>query len=269
MSENKYNQEEVKKIIKLATELQNSDLETDLQTEKGISMQELEQIGDEVGLNNKYLRAAALEFQDENTVTHSSSNKTHNFEERDLAMEMEPHLWDELTSVLRHHLGTQYGEINEDPAHMEWTHLSLSGVQTKMTISSRENHTRLRLSQQIGLASPKTEAAMYGGGLGTLLCIITGSVMPTPTIYLYLLILLSSILAVYGLDKAWRKKKKQNLNQLADQLVNRLRKSSKSNPELSEKDDKINQQSEIEIENDLQEQPNSSEDKQGRNRVKS
>lgn len=225
MSTKKYTQEEVKEIINRATQLQNDDLETDLGAKQGITLEELEEIGAEVGLKNKYLRAAALKYQERDIIKSSGSNGTHNFEVRDLAINLDSNAWDELTSELRHYFGTQYGETKEDPKRLEWTYLSMSGIETKVNLTNRGDTTRLRLSQRVGLGSPVTESIMYGGGLAALLATFGYKLLELSTFtaglsFVGLFIVCS--FGVFALDTVWRDRKKNDLGRLADKLVDQL-----------------------------------------------
>lgn len=257
MSTKKYTQEEVKDIINRATQLQNDDLESDLVAKEGITLEELEEIGAEVGLKHKYLRAAALKYEDRKIIKHSESNRTHNFEERDLAIDLDSSAWDEITSELRHYFGTQYGEINEDPKRLEWTHLSMSGIETKVNLTNRGDTTRLRLSHRVGLGSPVTESILYGGGLAGLLGILGYTLFELGTFTGWLsfvgLFVVCSI-SVFILDTVWRDRKKNDLGRLADKLVDQLYGSLQTNrrKKVRFETDVAEGHSEIEIENVLE-----------------
>lgn len=230
--EKRYTEDEVRKIIKSATQIQNEDLESDIIKRDGISLEELEKISQEVGLKREYLRAAAFKYDKQDVKKYSDTNQTHIYEERDIAIEIDEHAWEELVSELRHHFGTAYGKVSEDIRRLEWSHMSMAGIETKASITNRGDNTRLRLSQRVGLASPIAEGAMYGA----FLTFIFGAIFtagfefgPLVTIVASVIFFAISSVTVHALDVIWRKKKHKNLEKLADKLVEQLVGSGKTN----------------------------------------
>lgn len=222
MAEKKYTEAEIKKIINKATQMQNEDLKNDLESSRGFTLSELEKIGSEVGLKKEYLFAAASEFNQENVKEFSDVNATHIFEERVIEEEMTANSWKDLCAELRHYFGTKYGKIEEDPKRLEWTHMSIAGVETIVNVSTGNNHTHLRISQRVGLASSYAEGPLFGFSIAGVGAVIAAAIFNFSAFALFgtflTLFILSSIL-VFGLDVAWRKKKQKDLQKLAGKIV--------------------------------------------------
>ena len=221
MAEKKYTEEEIKKIINKATKMQNEDFKSDLESSRGFTLSELERIGAEVGLKREYLYAAASEFDHEDVKRFSDMNATHIFEEREIDVEMTSEAWDDICSELHHYFGTKYGKIDEDPKRLEWTHLSIAGVETVLNVSTGKNSTRVRISQRVGLASSYTESVLFGFSIAAVGAIIAAAgfdLTTTAFFATFFTLLILSTLVVFALDVAWRKKKHKDLHKLARKI---------------------------------------------------
>lgn len=231
MAEKRFSKEEIRQIINKATKMQHKDLNSDLKEREGLRLEELEQIGEEMGLSAKYLRAAAAQQSEQPVQSYSGSNDTHIYEERELTIELDADAWGEITSELRHYFGTNYGTIEESHKNLEWTHMSLAGVETKVNLTNRGEHARLRMSQRVGLGGPITEALMYGGSTTVVLVALWYAFFQPGAISLIagsIGLLAGCSALVYKLDTLWRKKKQKNLSELSDKIANQLFRSKKT-----------------------------------------
>ncbi len=226
MSKVYYSEEDVKEIIRKAAELQQqTDQSSD--TEKGLSMDDLMEIGGDLGLNLDHIKTAANEYKTQNIERYSDLNDTHIFEEREFAANVsEDLIWDEVVAELTHHFGVDmYGKTKENARKKEWTHTSMSGIATVVTLSKRNSRAKLRFSQRVGLGSSLTEGVGYGAIVAFVLFSTIGlSLKPSLVENIAIgssLWALSSIL-VYSLDVAWRKRKLKGLKSLADKIVNQI-----------------------------------------------
>lgn len=222
MAEKTYTEAEIKKIINKATQMQNEDFKSDLESSRGFTLSELEKLGADVGLKKEYLYATATEYDHENGKGFSDVNATHIFEEREVQCEINANSWDDICSELRHYFGTKYGKIEEDPKRLEWRHMSIGGIETMVNVSSGNNNTILRISQRVGLASSYTEGALYGFVLTCIGVFIASEGFELGSFALLstsvtLFILFSVI--VFALDVAWRKKKHKDLQKLSGKLA--------------------------------------------------
>jgi len=240
MGDRLFSEDEVQKIIKRAAELQKEDQDKKAVSERGLTMDELMKIGSESGLNMQHLKLAALEFSEQKVTRKSGFTDTHIFEERDIETSVDEQLiWDEVRSELRHNLGTgdMFGEIKEHPNQREWSHRSLSGIETIASLSSREDGVKLRISQRVGLASSLTEGVMYGGILsvvvfGLSLAALDPNVYQGTALFASLMVICSIL--VYTLDVAWRKKKLRRLSELVDKITGQLPNAGSKNKSGSE-----------------------------------
>jgi hypothetical protein len=119
--------------------------------------------------------------------------------------------------------GSGEGRVEQVGRAHEWVHMSQLGVETRVSASDRDGHTRLILSQRVGHASPRVEGIGYGafagvvGGLiGTALW---ASALGVPGWLFFVLLTLATTLVaaplVIRLDRRWRDKKQRKLKELA------------------------------------------------------
>ncbi|MEO9884502.1 MAG: hypothetical protein ABJR05_10340 [Balneola sp.] len=220
-----FSEEQVKEIIRKAAEMQKQSTESE--SENGLTMDELMEIGKDSGLDVDFIKTAAMEYENQRVTTHSGLNDTHIFEERLFNTELsETKIWDHVISDLTHHFGGEsFGTTEHSRDKKEWSHVSISGIQTIVSLSKNEHSAKLKFSQRVGLGSPLTEGIMYGGGFAFLIMMI---VTAFSNISNPILIALSpglwslSSIIVYQLDVAWRKKKLKGLKTLANKIINQL-----------------------------------------------
>ncbi|RNC84779.1 MAG: hypothetical protein ED557_07325 [Balneola sp.] len=228
MAPNKvFSEDEIQRIIKRATELQKKEARNKEKQESGLTMDELLSIGEEAGLDIQYLKTAALEMRGQKIVRHSGITDTHIFEEREFNTEApEDLVWDDVIAELTHHFGGDtFGSTKEHHQKKEWTHTSVSGIETIVSLNTREGQSKLRLSQRVGLGSPLTEGVGYGAILAFLLTVV-GMAVFEPSIRNAVVMGAGlwgiSSLLVYTLDVAWRKRKLKSLRTLADKILDQL-----------------------------------------------
>lgn len=235
---NTYTEREVALIIERAVERQE---EARRRTSSaGLSLGEIETLGREVGIDPEHLRAAAAEIDAGASERARHTTATHNHVERWTPGPLAPHDWEDLTEDLRRRLGQDYGPMYgrtdsgktvRTGATRTWEHTSGMGVHHRLVVSERGERTRIRLEQQVGLASPPWEAAMYGllsmfllgpaaAGLSTFLFDGALAVAMAVTVGLALYVVAS--FAIYKADVAWRGKKMGQLEDLADRIAGQL-----------------------------------------------
>lgn len=245
-----FTEEEVKEIIRKASEMQKQ--MGDKVHEQGLTMDELMEIGKDSGLDVDFIKTAALEYENKKITRHSGITDTHIFEERTFDSELtEETIWEEVLSELGHQFGgNAFGMAKESKKQKKWSHTSISGIETTVSLTKRDSETKLKFSQRVGLGSPLTEGIMYGGGLTFLIMMITGvfsEVSIQGIIALSAGLWSISSILIYQLDIAWRKRKLKNLKELANKIIDHLPKKLSS----SSKKEKTNQKlSDIEIESE-------------------
>lgn len=222
-----FSEDEIQLIIKRAAELQKEEQESSSKKEKGLTMNELLEIGDEAGLDMELIKTAALEYREKNITRRSGLTDTHIFEEREVNTEAYiDDVWNEITTELKHFVGGDtFGKTKEDFSKKEWVNTSLSGIETVASLSKREGGVRLRVSQRVGLASSLTEGVSYGLLLtfvpfGLVFAFLKPSFFEASALFASLFTVCSIL--VYTLDVAWRKKKLGRLKDLVDKIVEQV-----------------------------------------------
>lgn len=220
-----FSEDQVKEIIRKAAEMQKKS--TISSSESGLTMDELLEIGKDSGLEETFIKTAALELENQHITQHSDLTDTHIFEEHTFKTKLnEDVIWEEVTSELSHHFGgNAFGRTKYFGGEKKWSHQSISGIETIASLKLHDNIAKLKFSQRVGLGAPLTEGISYGAFLTFLIMVV---VVPVSGISLSEIIALgtgiwsiSSVL-IYRLDVIWRKKKLRNLKSLVHKIVSQL-----------------------------------------------
>ena len=232
-----YTEREIAAIIERAAERQ---AEADRREgAPGLTLDEIEKLGAEAGIDPAHLRAAAQEVGTHGTVSRGESGmtRTHVHVERWVDGPLLPEAWEDTVGHLRHHFGADMSsmmgvtpnEVQQVRQSHEWRHTSGLGVQTHVTASPRGDRTRLRITQLVGLSSTRNEGIAYGsliaGTLATIASVVglVGTDNGLVALGAFLLMLLAAaaivIPVVTRLDAKWREKKLGQLGTLADDLA--------------------------------------------------
>lgn len=147
MSERTYTEEEVAAIYARVAERERSASTRDVSA--GLTLAEVEQAGREAGLDPASIRAAAAEL--DAGYRHPARSKVA-VAERWIEAPLPVGAWEDLVASLRHQFGSNTSWSGKDTASLgdaqEWTHNSMSGVHTTVTLSPREGRTLLRVVQE-------------------------------------------------------------------------------------------------------------------------
>lgn len=238
-SDRVFTKEEVKAIIRLATERQEEEAERTEVREHGLSLADLEQLGAEVGLDAKHLRAAADEVRTgrRTAAQAETATATHVIVEHRLDCPFTPEAWEDTVTLLRNRFGVDMGmwygrsgagRVERVGRSHEWAHVSQLGIETRVSVSEREGQTRVILSQRVGQASSKVEGLVISAFLGLVGGLIGGIAVAEQLdslaafVLAFLAIMLVTTLAaapfVTRLEKAWRVKKQDALKTLAGDI---------------------------------------------------
>ncbi|MEO0556632.1 MAG: hypothetical protein AAF170_00470 [Bacteroidota bacterium] len=232
-----YSEREVAAIIERAVERQ---AETDqMEGAPGLTLEEIEKLGQEAGIDPAHLRAAAQEMGTRGRTYAGTSGmtRTHVHVERWVDGPLIEEAWEDTVAHLRQHFGAEMNammgmggaEVQQVGQSHEWTHTSSLGVQTRVTVSPRGDRTRLRITQLVGLSSTRVEGigygslialvgALIGGGIGS--AIVDGPLGAIPGMVIaFILTLAVAAPLVTRLDEKWRAKKLRQLGELADELA--------------------------------------------------
>ncbi|OZC04347.1 hypothetical protein [Rubricoccus marinus] len=235
---NTYTEREVAQIIERAVVRQEEARRR--QGQAGLSLEEIERLGREVGIDPEHMLAAAAEIDAGASEKSSYTTSTHNHVERWTAGPLDIHDWEDAVDDLRRELGTDYGawygrtsatEFKEQGATKVWEHTSGLGVHTRLTVSERGERTRVRMEQHVGYMNPPAEGVAYGllsmillgplaGLIGTGL--FDGALATGVSLVLGFVLFLLASFVIYKADVKWRAKKHRKLEDLADDLAVRL-----------------------------------------------
>jgi len=174
MPDRVFTEEEVKEIVRRASEQQSEDAERREARRHGLTLEDLERLGAEVGLDPIYLRRAADEVKTgRRTVSETETQTdTHVIVERRIDRSFTPEAWEDTVALLRKRFPGE-SRVEQVGHAQEWLHTnSMSGLGTRVSATDRDGQTRLILSQRVGSVSPKRGSIGYGVSLGLALGVI-------------------------------------------------------------------------------------------------
>lgn len=230
MAERTYHEHEIAALLERASERQA--LAARRTQRPGLTLAELEQIAAEAGIDPAHLHAAAAELDDPGRPLvgrRSGTTATHIYTERWVPGELTSEAWEDVVAELRHRFDSalvgslgmgDYGLSTTEQVGrtVEWKHTSLSGIETRVLVQPREGQLRIRLNQRVGVASTAVEAGLYGGVLTFLGGAVAAGAVDSLALGMALvgLLFVLSYLGVFAADRAWRRKKHHELEELAD-----------------------------------------------------
>ena len=232
-----YSEAEVADIIARAAERQAESAREPAR--EGLTLDEIERLGAEAGLDPADLRAAAAEIDTagRTLAREASQTKTHVVVERWLDGPLTQAGWEDAVVEMQDAFGADMaafgmgggsGEKQIGQA-FEWIHTSGLGIQTKVLASPRGDRTRLRMTQLVGLGSTRAEGIIYGSVAGIFAAFLAFllaagldlSSVVGPALVLATLVLGTAVAipATTALDRRWRAKKLDALGALADRVA--------------------------------------------------
>lgn len=236
MPDRVFTEEEVKAIIRRASARQEEEAERTEARQHGLTLADLEQLGAEVGLDPRHLRAAADEVRTGRLADAGTERRTatHVVVERRIGQPFTPEAWEDTVGLLRQRFGIDMGmwyggsgtgRVEQVGRAHEWVHVSQLGVETRVSASEREGQTRLILSQRVGQASSKVEGAVLGAFAGLVLGALgasaAGAALGGGLAFLLAFVVITLVTALTAAplitwhDRRWREKKMQGLKELA------------------------------------------------------
>ncbi len=236
-----YSEREVSSIIERAVERQQA---AERGGDTGLTLDEIERLGRESGIDPAHLRAAAAEIDESGRTLarQTGQSRTQVYAERWIDAPFATAGWEDAVAHLRTEFGAPIGAafgstagetVQQIGQSFEWSHTSSLGVRTRATVSPRGDRTRLHLSQIVGLSSSSVEGVAYGGIIALVLGVVSLAVgaglsgsLGVGVITGALVLVLSWIAAaplVAAADRRWRAKRLRRLDLLADDLVPILR----------------------------------------------
>lgn len=226
MAKRVYSEQETAAILRRVAELQQQ--REDHSNTAGLTLGELEAIARDSGLDPSLLRQAAAEVDLNGTAGTSSSatTKTHIHNERTFSHRVSDEAWAELVFYLNDRfrsdvstaMGMPSNRVEEIGDSYEWKHTSLSGIETRVTLRRRSDHTHLKLSQRLGMASSEVEAGGLGFFFGLFISVVAAAAASSVIIGIVSLLVAMMVLvpSIYIADKKWREKKGRQLGKIAE-----------------------------------------------------
>lgn len=234
-----YSEREVSEIIGRAVERQQAADRGDVAP--GLTLDEIERLGREAGIDPAHLRAAAHEVDVAGrTLTRQrSQTSTRVVVERWIDAPLTSTGWEDVVAHLQTALGPHAGAMIASSAGetiqqigqtYEWTHTSPLGVRTRVAVSPRGGRTRLHMTQLVGLSSPTVEGVGYGaiiavlagtigGGTAAAFAGASGAVAALVVVATFFAAWAVAAPLVAAADRRWRAKKLGLLDALADDLA--------------------------------------------------
>ena len=244
-----YSEQEVSAIIARAVERQQ-DADAGA-NETGLTLDEIERVGRESGIDPAHLRAAAAEVDavGRTLAKQTAATRTEVVVERWIDAPFRIEAWEDVVAHLREAHGAAMGAafgssagetVRQVGSSYEWAHTDGLGVRTRVTVSPRDGRTRLRMTQLVGLSSSRTEGVVYGGGIAAVLAVLVGGLAsvvaegvlnPAWAAALAFAVLWAvAAPTVSTLDRRWRAKKLHRLDALADDLAPLFRRETAAEP---------------------------------------
>lgn len=232
MADRTYTEREVSDLISRAVERQQD--ASRQESAVGLTLDEVERIGQETDIDPEHLRAAAAEMDSAGRTLsrQSTTSDKHIAVERWIDAPLTPEGWEDAVAHLRTEFGLSMaagmsagGTVQQVGNAYEWQHTSGVGVQTTVTASPRDGRTRLQLRQLVGWASPRVEGIGYGlivamaaAAIGGPVSVAFLDVDPGVAALVFVLVWAVAAPAITALDRRWRAGKLRQLDALADDL---------------------------------------------------
>lgn len=227
-----YSEQEVSQILERAAERQSR--ANAATPDIGLTLDDLERIAAETGLDAAHLRAAAAEVDAAGgVVQRRSRSASHLFVERWIAAPLTDEAWDDVLSDLQNRFGksglgsvlpvhTAAGRVESVGRNREWVHIDGLGVETRVMASARGDRTRLRLSQRVGLGNEVTDGTIVGVSAGVLAGLVSAALLGMSGVWTAATVALMVVavgLLTYAFDVRWRRRKHDDLDALIDRLA--------------------------------------------------
>ncbi len=235
MAERTYSEEEMASMLELASKLQ-AKAAKNADNRSGLTLTELETIAAEAGLDPIHLRQAATQLFDQKVaISHgkSSTSASHNYVDQWVVAELTDEGWEEVVSELRHRYDSDLGQMMGGGVEgygrgkasvvgrsREWKHMSMSGIETRVIVQPRGESLQVKLSQRVGWGGTMAESITYGMILAMIASGI-GAAVGQAVIWavLWFAIAMAAFVPMIAYaDKAWRKKKHVELEELGTRL---------------------------------------------------
>ena len=236
MASREFSEEEIQHLFERAAALQ-ADASDAGGNRPTLSQAELEQIAESAGIAPEFVQQAITEYEQPSIEPEQSRSATHIFVEHRAEAPLTNEAWDTIVSQLQLRYDSNLGDLfglnttqSADTGYgkssvvrigntRQWSHVSLAGVETRLSATPEGRTTRLSLSQRVGLGSEWTDAALIALPLSLLAGIfLLGVGDPLSAIGISVLLFVAATAITYKLDGYWRESKHQELTDLSKRI---------------------------------------------------
>ncbi len=236
MASREFSEEEIQHLFERAAALQ-ADASDGGGNRPTLSQAELEQIAESAGIAPEFVQRAITEYEQPSVEPEQSRSATHIFVEHRAEASLTNEAWDTIVSQLQLRYDSNLGDLfglnmtqSDDTGYgkssverigntRQWSHVSLAGVETRLSATPEGRTTRLSLSQRVGLGSEWTDAV----SIGIIVTLVAGLFLrgiddPPATFGIAALLFVAATAITYKLDVLWRELKHRELADLSKRI---------------------------------------------------
>lgn len=227
MSYKDYSTEAVKSIMQKTRESQVKESSAGTQGSSALSVEELIEVGAEVGLNSAEVKKAAGVYDHPDISQHNTIGKTHLLIERTFhSLEPKEFIWNKIEAQLKKRFSDGYSDkVRIHDRQFKWSHLNHANHETVVTLQKESDTVTLKISQRLGFWSPKIEGVIHSSYLALLFTgLMFAALRPEVPVVLATFAILWSLQAfiIYSFSFKTRKNKLESMEQFADQIVDHI-----------------------------------------------
>lgn len=227
MSYEHYSEEAVKEIMLKVSESHKNGSGNGLSTTASFTSDTL------TGFESNNLGKSASITKINSEYEHPTASNNPDFEKTHILLERffdtthnQKDIWDNITSQLTQVFDTDTCvEVKKVPSQKKWVHLSHSDLETVVTLTQKNKTAKLTISQRVGFWSSKIEGVLHGAYISLLLFgFIFAMIHPSlaQSIGILLTVWALSGIIVFGFSKTSRKRKRRQINKLANNILDGL-----------------------------------------------
>jgi len=238
MPDAQFSEEEIQHLFRRAAALQSEDDKASHRPQ--LSSAELEAIAEQAGIAPRYVRQAIAEYQQPAIAeAEAEASTTHVFIEQQVDAPLTDEVWDGIVSYLRLRYDTDLGDrfgmthagytgygksaTEESGSARYWTHVSVMGIETRVSAVPEGAQMRLMLSRRVGMGGPVVDAGLLGLLPAVLVFFSASQAMaPLPALVLAIIMFACATGLAHVIGSRWRTRQTKELSELAATLAIRL-----------------------------------------------
>lgn len=227
MSYKDYSTDAVKAIMQKTRNGQETGRTASFIRSSGLSLDELIEVGAEIGLNPDEVKNAARVYDHPDVSQSEKANKTHILTEKEFVSSIPAQLlWKKIETELTREYSDEYpGKARIYPVQFKWSNVNEENLETVVSLKKNSNVANLKVSRRLSFRSPLDEGMIQSTYLSLLfsgfLYVLIRPEIPVFVAIFVLFWILQSII-FYGLMIHSRKKKIRDLEMFADEIIDRI-----------------------------------------------